>query len=285
MGTERVDGLPDELESWVADRAAAEGLTREEFLRRLVDAHRTSESEDGSIDIAPLRGIDGASSASESAVEELEELEEQVRDVTTRVAAVEENLDEKVADIRQRVIQVKRETDVKAPREHGHPDIERRMEAGFENYESILEYLAETTDEHDSKLDRVGEATVDLRRRVGALERVIDERTAAAEIRSEANRHGVVEAVCGACEESVHLGLLDSPRCPHCDAPIDGVEPKRGFFGSHRLLIGDRPALEASDETASTEMPTQGVESKPDDGTGDSAEDGGFRFGNGADSK
>ncbi|WP_049987989.1 hypothetical protein [Halobellus rufus] len=99
MGTERVDALSDELEAWVADRAAAADLTREEFLRRLIDAHRLLDE----------RGEPGESAA-------VGELETEVRDVERRVAAVEDELDEKISDVRQRVIQVKREADAKRPR-------------------------------------------------------------------------------------------------------------------------------------------------------------------------
>lgn len=242
MGTERVDVLSDELDQWVADRAAAEGLTREEFLHRLVDAHRTLEERGDGV---------GVEQADTAAVEHtVEELETELGDIAARVATVEDQLDEKITDVRERVIQIKRETDAKAAAAHDHPEIERRIDridAGFENYESVLESLTETTDEHDSKLDRLGSAVVDARTRLATIERRMETRQAVAELREEANRHGVTTAACGNCSEPVHLGLLDKPSCPHCSASFDGIEPKRFFFGTNRVTVGTPPALESPD--------------------------------------
>lgn len=266
MGTERVDVLSDELDQWVADRAAAEDLTREEFLHRLVDAHRTLEERG---DTVAVESAD--TTALENAVEELET---ELNGVANRVAAVEDDLDEKITDVRQRVIQVKRETDAKASADHDHPEIERRLDAGFENYESILEYLTETADEHDSKLDRLGAAIVDARSRIAALERRMETREAVADLRAEANRHGVRAAACGSCDEAVQLGLLDEPSCPHCGASFDGIEAKRFFFGTDRLTVGNPPALEAGDESGRATDETDSDETADDRGS-----DNGFEFG------
>ncbi|QCC47077.1 putative sodium/potassium/calcium exchanger [Halobellus limi] len=249
MGSERVDGLPDELEAWVDDRAAATDRTREEVVRRLIAAHRELD-EDGSSDgESALAGGDRPGAEGETAREaDVESIERELDEVAERVAALEADLDEKITDVRERVIQVKRETDAKASAEHDHPEIERRLSAGFENYEEILEYLTDATDEHGSKLDRLGSAVLALRSRLSDLEGAVETREAAADLRREANRHGVAEAACESCGESVRLGLLDEPRCPHCDSPFDGLDPKTGFFGSNRLTVGDRPALEAGSE-------------------------------------
>ncbi|WP_336025025.1 CopG family transcriptional regulator [Halobellus salinisoli] len=238
METEPVDDLPDELDQWVADRAAAEGIAREEFLRRLVDAHRAFEESD---EPAEADAID--------------ELETELRDAVDRIAAVENDLDEKISDVRQRVIQLKRETDAKASEEHDHPEIERQMNAGLENYESILEGLADTTEEHDSKLDRLGAAVVDARSRIDALERRLERREAVAELQREANRHGVTAASCGSCGDAVQLALLTEPTCPHCGAPFDGIEPKRFFFGTNRLNVGTPPAIESGPEADTDDSP------------------------------
>jgi predicted Zn-ribbon and HTH transcriptional regulator len=256
MGTERVDGLPDELESWVDDRAAAEDLTREEVLHRLVAAHHELEESGGLDGETDSNGVSEVETDATAGTDR-ESIEREIESIDARVADLEADLDEKITDVRERVIQVKRETDAKAPADHDHPEIaavERRLSAGFENYEEILEYLTDTTDEHDSKLDRIGSSVLALRSRLSTLEGAMDEREAAADLRREANRYGVGEAACGSCGETVRLGLLDEPRCPHCDAPFDGIDPKRGFFGSNRLTVGDPPALESgSDGDSSTE--------------------------------
>lgn len=224
MGSESVEGLPEELRSWVEERAAAENASRTEIVRRLLAAHRL--------------------------LEEDVDLEDHLSGLDDRISDLEDDLDEKITDVRKRVIQVKREADAKAPKDHDHPELEERIEAGFENYEEILEYLTDVTDEHDGKLNTAAGAIVDLRERVSALERESTERAAATELRREANRQGVTTAVCGSCGESVRLGLLDRPYCPHCESTFDGLDPKRGFFGSDELTVGQRPALEPAPTAA-----------------------------------
>ncbi|MFD1597364.1 hypothetical protein [Halobellus rarus] len=278
MGSERVDGLPDELESWVDDRAAATDRTREEVVHRLIAAHRELDERgggDGGTDLAGDEGFETVNDVLREA--DAESIERELDEIVERVAALEADLDEKITDVRERVIQVKRETDAKAPAEHDHPEIDRRLSEGFENYEEILEYLTDTTDEHGSKLDRLGSAVLAVRSRLSALEGAVETREAAADLRREANSRGVTKAACESCGETVHLGLLDEPRCPHCDAPFDGLEPKRRFFGSNRLTVGDRPALEsaagasgATDEGTST-APTPDEDPDTDDRTDDPA--------------
>ncbi|MGQ4557077.1 CopG family transcriptional regulator [Halobellus sp. GM3] len=273
MGTERVDGLPDELESWVAERAAADDLTREEIVRRLIAAHRLLEEDPDYLEsVDPAANGDSKTGSDTEAPEpasatEVEALTAELREAADRIAALETDLDEKITDVRERVIQVKRETDAKAPADHDHPALEDRMAAGFENYEEILEYLTETADDHDAKLDTVAGAVVDLRARVAALERESTERAAVSALHREANRQGVATAACESCGQSVRISLLDEPFCPHCESPVDGVEPKRGFFGSDRLTVGNWPALEGPE--AETDAP---------DGVGESLENLGEAF-------
>ena len=231
MGSEPVEELPEELEAWVAERAAAAGVSRAEVVRRLLAAHRRLDD-----------GGDGAS------VDDA--LDARAEELADRVGELEADLDEKIADVRERVIQIKREADAKAPADHDHPAIDR-LDEGLENYETILESLIDRTDaladeadDRDAKLRTVANAVVDLRRRVAALEGEAQRRAAVAKLRKTANRNGISEAACDACGGSVRLGLLDEPACPFCESQFDGVEPG-GWFGSNRLTVGDRPALES----------------------------------------
>ena len=266
MASEPVEELPDDLEAWVAERAAADDTSRADVVRRLIAAHRLLDEQPGRLDGADAAGADGeppvgAEEAPRSAA--VEDLHARVNDLGDRVGGVETDLDEKVADVRDRVIQIKRETDAKAPADHDHPElaermdeefgrIDRRLDEGFENYEEVLEYLteraddlADDADDRAAKLRDVANAVVDLRRRITAIEGVVEERAAVTELRESANRQGIAEAACGSCGESVRLGLLDEPACPHCESPFDGVEPG-GWFRSARLTVGDVPALEAA---------------------------------------
>ena len=188
-----------------------------------------------------------------------------------RLDRVEREFRDLVEDVRQRVVQVKREADAKAPADHDHDDLERRLERvatalealddelegvdrrvdrGFENYEEVLEYLTETTDEVQRRLARLASVVLELREQLRDATRDEVRRTALAHLTDAANRHGVDRARCEACEATVDLSLLVAPRCPHCDAAFTTLEPRRGFFRTSVLHTGRLPALESPPEAA-----------------------------------
>ncbi|SDQ15579.1 CopG family transcriptional regulator [Halopelagius longus] len=261
MGGEKAESLPDELALWLDEKAEELGTTRNDVVSRAVAAYRlVDENHDSLSDVAAGSDADGPTDGESNGGPDADAL-------AARLEELDAEFDEKLTDVRERVVQVKRETDRKAPADHDHPDLSGRVETlseefeavddrvaeGFENYEEILEYLTETTDEAESKLDTLASAVVSLRRRADELERSRAERAAGAELKREANRAGVEEASCENCGTTVSLGLLDGPYCPQCTATFDGVEPKRGFLGTATLSTGDRPALqrpEAGERTA-----------------------------------
>lgn len=253
--------LGDDLDEWLDARADELGTDRERLLGRLVAGHRLAlaEQETGEFDGLPTA----------------------VADLEARVSAVEADLDEKIDDVRERVIQIKRETNAKAPADHDHPELADRLDAlaaevdtlgseyddlrsdherlredldaGFENYELILDDLDADTADLAAKADTLARVALGLRDRIGALEGESAVRTAVAALQHEANRAGVSSAQCDDCGSSVHVGLLGAPKCPHCEATFDGVESARGFFGSARLTTGERPALrDGTDGESST---------------------------------
>lgn len=247
MGGERAETTPDELDRWVEGKAAELGVEREDVVRRALAAYRLVETNED-IAAAPSSDVD-----------------ERVERLDDRVGDLEADLDEKITDVRERVVQVKRESDRKAPEEHEHREItsgvedalaavesareavsavEDRMEAGFGNYENVLEHLVDATEETEQRVDAVARSVVDLRERTRQRERAVEERRAASDLKREANRKGVTAATCGDCGGDVDIALLDAPYCPHCEESFDGVHRRRRFFGSARLTTGRRPALE-----------------------------------------
>lgn len=250
MAGEQTEMLPDELAEWFDARAAESGLDRSELLFRLVAAYRIVVEEGDRLETVERRQ---------------ETLLDRVETTSERLSTLEDDVDEKIDDVRSRVVQLKREADQKAPRDHDHPALEeridaagsaaadagdrvdaldRRLDRGFENYEDVLTYLRDVTDDHESKLGTVASVVTDLRDRTAELEVKEARRRAADELKREANRLGVDAADCGECGATVHLGLLARPRCPHCERSFTDVEPGRGFFRSSVLEVGDRPALE-----------------------------------------
>lgn len=247
--SERVSTTVSEsLDEWIAAQVENAGVDREQLLRQLLVAYRE------------------ATEQGDATVEAIVEAE------TTRLAERQDELEsaytEDLDDVRDRVIQVKQEIDEKAPADHDHPDLREqattvaaqtesleatvedlrsRLEGGFENYEEILEYLTETTDDLESKVDTLADAVVDVRARMETEAERQAVRDAVAELAAEANRRGVRTGTCEECERSVDIALLSAPECPHCASTFSGIEEAEGLsglFGQSTLLVGDRPALD-----------------------------------------
>lgn len=268
MADEQLSDLPEELDTWVQERAEDADMDPEEVLARSVAAYRFLEGEsdalahDGEGDSAVALGMDES---------ELAEMTDRLADLEERVGGVETALDEKIDDVRQRVIQVKREADSKAEVDHHHENLRKRVESarqaaadahetatgvrdrvdrideGFDNFEEILEYLTETTDDLEDKLTRLAHLSIDLRETVGELEGQAAARSVAADLQEKANREGVSKAKCENCNAKVNLGLLATPHCPDCGRTFSDLTPSSGFLGSSTLVVGDRPALESAD--------------------------------------
>jgi predicted Zn-ribbon and HTH transcriptional regulator len=134
--------------------------------------------------------------------------------------------------------------------------VEDDLEAGFENFEDVLEYLTETTDDLEGKTGKLARVLVDVRSEVERL-RVQESRRAEAEaLQLAANREGVRTAKCGECGSPVDVSLLSAPECPHCASTFGDVEKRSGLFSSNRLVTGDPPALpEARDDDLSEALP------------------------------
>ncbi|NEU55816.1 hypothetical protein [Halorussus sp. MSC15.2] len=262
--SESSDAPDDSLEGWLDRKAEELGVSRTELLARLRDGD--AEGDDGEAFAALRREFGERLSATK------EEFETQLAEVESDLADAESDFDQKIQDVRERVVQVKRETDGKAPADHDHADLRERTEAvadradrladeldalsetvrdldeqvetGFENYEDVLEYLTDATDDIETKLATLAEVTVELRDQTKTLTARHAARAAADELAHLANRRGVESAKCGHCKETVHVGLLAEPKCPHCASTFNDVEPKQGLFGSAKLVVGDPPALE-----------------------------------------
>lgn len=252
-GVERVsvEGQPA---AWAIERASDLGVEPEEYLERVLVSVRAVEDGDPLDDLADAR---------------------QVQVLSQRLDELDDEVDEKIADVRDRVIQVKRETDQKAPAGHEHDDlaaaveeateradtavtqveaivetvnaIERRLDAGFDNYEEILSFLVDRTDDLADHTETVARALVDLRRRVQTIGANVERRETTGRLKRQANEAGVTEASCGACGDDVRIALLTDPECPFCGASFTELEPKSGFFGSATLVAGTAPALEDPD--------------------------------------
>lgn len=247
--------------AWIRDRASAVGIEPQAYLDRTITALRTAESEAEIGDLAS---------------------EEDLAALRERVRALDEEQDTNIQDVRNRIIQVKREVDGKARADHDHPKLredatagleqarrasqravaleetvdqmETRLERGFENYEEILQYLVDRTDDLTADANSLKGGAKALERHLQVLRTREQRRQRTDALKEAANRKGVAEARCESCGSDVTVGLLTEPACPVCNADVAGVTPKQGFFGTATLDTGTPPALEESDESTTGDL-------------------------------
>jgi len=185
-------------------------------------------------------------------------IDERLADVAADREAAIDDLDEefqaKLADVRERVVQVKKETDAKAPAAHTHEelqavaaldervnDLAATVESMRDDVEERLEDQAETTgdlsdrlDDAQEKLNRVAWVVSDIKDETmgrDAHEQAVDR------IKRAAAQEGVATATCERCDESVHVGLLTDPECPHCNATVSDVRPAGGLLRKKARLV------------------------------------------------
>jgi predicted nucleic acid-binding Zn-ribbon protein len=268
MATESADGtemsvtLPPDLEEWLEDRAAELGVDREELLVQLASTYRaTAEHDTDLLDGLAGDGVDAE--ALEAVESRLSADEENIAALGDRIDAVESDLETNVEDLRTRVLQLRDAVADSAPENHSHGEFSRLessvddLAADLEAFASDLEARGDRVDDvasrledAEKKLTRVARAVVALRREVGGEA----DADTLEELRMTANRNGVAEADCGACETPVTVGLLTEPACPHCGTGFAELElPAAGLgralgFRQPRLRCRDPPALEAGDE-------------------------------------
>ena len=266
--------VEEPLQAWLDDEADQLGVSRAELLRRLLAAHRTVAEENGTLealldDVASPQGPDS------------DEIAEQFSTLERSQADLEADFHQKIDDVRERVVQIKRETDRKASTDHDHADLREQAErtagnlaqlraeiqslqaataevreevdTGFENYEDVLEYLTDATDDLEEKLTVLAGAVLEVRDRTATVATRESARQAAGKLARQANKLGVRTARCEECGRRVDIGLLARPECPHCAVTFSDVEDG-GWFRPATLVVGDVPALEGASVELDAEL-------------------------------
>ena len=263
--------LPGGIEKWLADHTDDTGEDRADVLARAVASYRLlTEEADGD------QPLESTLSELESRIESLEADNGTDAD-SDRIEELEAELDGHVEDLRSRIVDVVKEARSRAPVNHSHEGLETRVdeqaettdeladsldelateieqfeesvETRFEGLEDELDPLSESVSDLESKATKLAGAVVDMRRRLQRVESHVSHQTALAKLLQTAAREDISKARCDNCNETVELGLLVEPICPHCRSVFDGIEPGSLFFKSAWLTIADRPALEAGETT------------------------------------
>jgi hypothetical protein len=254
--------LPAALDEWLADRADELGVDESELIVQLIGSYQVAADtddgetaaqlaetiDDGAVDIEGTVREEVETALVEATVDEDALVRRMETQVSERTDALEAEFDEKLDDVRRRVVQLKGEVDGKAPADHDHDAFERLDEvaAGLDEVRAAMGELHGS----DGTDDLAAEVT-DLERKLNTLARVVvqlrdaaddgDDDETLVEIKRAAARRGADEAVCGACGETVGIGLLPETECPHCRSPFGGlVDGSGGLFGSAPRLVGPR---------------------------------------------
>jgi predicted transcriptional regulator/prefoldin subunit 5 len=250
--------LPSDLEEWLDEHAEATGQSRDELVGEFLSAYRAMQDNGTGAEV--LTAADVAEYAEVGDLDDLVDGDELEAALETQRSEFTELLE----DVRKRVVQVKRETDAKAPADHDHEvlsaeldelsaavealeddlaSVESEMDAGFENFEDVLEYLTDATDDLEAKTGTLASVLVELRSTVERLQAREARRAETDALKLAANREGVESAKCEDCDTPVRIALLSDPECPHCASTFNDVEKRSGLFSSNRLVTGDAPAL------------------------------------------
>ncbi|WP_135304089.1 hypothetical protein [Haloarcula amylovorans] len=241
----------------------------DESLSALVDVEAAVENAmqdqlDAAVSAAVADALDGqVETMAESAVgDHLPEITDAVEGrLDDRFDAVEADFRAKIEDVRERVIQVKTETDAKAPTDHDHAEFEAIAELESEVTELRRELtdrtnrLAEDVDDQTSRVDDVETQTGDIEDRLDDVEDKLkrvawvvsdlredqggrdSHQRAVDRIKRAAAQEGVSAAACESCGESVEIGLLTDPQCPHCETTVSDVRPEGGIFRTKARLV------------------------------------------------
>ena len=247
----------------LASYRATEQLDEKESLAALFDIEATvEETVQSSFDDAIKSAVDDAVEARVDAT-----VTNRLPDITDAVEGrlddrfddVETEFQDKVTDVRERVIQLKRELDTKAPADHeafdtlseiereltelNHELVEVRdeLEAAVESQSERIDDIEQWSEEFeqqladtDDKLKRVAWVVNDLRDSQGgrdAHQKAVDR------IKRAAVQEGISTASCQNCGESVDIGLLTDPQCPHCNSTISDVRPEGGIIRKKATLV------------------------------------------------
>jgi len=288
---------------WLDETAKSEGRTRQELLETLVTSYWTLDEmlhlleqtdPDSGLSLASSQfgggddaRLDRLSDVETDLADRIDDLDERIRDLRGDHRAREtpeeafadrlEAVDERVARLERTLPEAggsseaaERELDALAGQlrafetsiESRHETLNDRVNEEFSHLRTIIEHLLSKTDEVDDRtLALLGRFDGEVRQLVAESDRLTD-------VKRSAARLGVSEAKCEYCSTTVDIALLPTPYCPQCERLVEGVEPKRGWFGSPTLRVTDRPLLEAPRESNVSGSETTDADDARDSATG-----------------
>jgi hypothetical protein len=242
--------IPAELDDWLETQAAERDIDRDILLSQLLAAYQTTADYNGELD-GEIQSFD--SDHIETLIEE--QIEQQLPGDSETAAALKDQIEtiggkheQKIKELHTRVVQIKKELDTKAPEDHGHSEFEHlrelaaRVEAIGDELKTLREEAEKEDDdqlaEFDERLEEVEDRLQSVAWLVGDLRDTVEEDDTldvTDRIKRAAAESNIEQANCQNCGETVSIGLLTEPECPHCSTAVRDVEPSSGWFGKPEL--------------------------------------------------
>lgn len=143
---------------------------------------------------------------------ELRALTERVETLETHLAVVAEQVaDQPLAELESAV----------DSQQAAYEELDDKLETELDDVETVLNALVDRTETLAERLDSISETqTANLE----PLKERLATREALLSLTREALRHGITEAVCQHCEQSVDIELLERPRCPACERRFRDIQ-------------------------------------------------------------
>jgi predicted Zn-ribbon and HTH transcriptional regulator len=242
--------IPAELDDWLDEQATKRDVDRDTLLSQLLAAYQTTAKYNGELE-GEIQTFE--SDHIETLIED--QIEQQFPGDSETAAALKDRIDtigseheQKITELHNRVVQIKKELDAKAPEDHDHSEFEhlRELAARVEALGDELNALREESEtedddqlaEFDDRLEEVEDRLQSVAWLVGNLRDTVEEDDTldvADRIKRAAAESNIEQAKCQNCGETVSIGLLTEPECPHCNTAVRDVEPSSGWFGKPEL--------------------------------------------------
>lgn len=174
-------------------------------------AHETAEDVE---DIRSDISVEASQRAAdiERVTNQFEEVQDRVSSLDMKVKAVSNGIEENRAELDQAIDSFQETID----------EIESYLEGVHERLDGVDNARGELIDVLDSRLTSLLERDAERER----LDQIFD----------TAHTEGLTEANCESCGETIALGVLASPACPHCNRQFSGLDVKRKFLRSRAIL-------------------------------------------------
>ena len=238
--------LPAELDEWLGEQEATQGIDREALVAQLLAAYREIEEFDGDEGGIVAVDDDRIGDIVEKRLDDATgSLQTQVR---SHIETLESEYQQQFDTLDEQVAQLTEQVDEKANDGHTHSDLVSQVETLTDEFETLREEYTDLVPEHDQQITTVEQRLDELEQRLETVAYLVNDLREAQEsdetldvvdrIKRIAAGADIEHANCGECGESVTLSLLVEPECPHCGTSVRDLDIAEGWFSSPELITG-----------------------------------------------